>query len=366
VIEFVYISLYFSLGLVVLFGLKKQLAKKLNNTASSINLKEITVIIPFRNEYKNLKNIIESINCQSRFPAQILFVNDHSTDGGEKQILGVKCDFSVLNLPENQKGKKQAIRYAISFVKTNYVLTLDADVELIVGYFSSLEKLSINDLFILPVVMKGDGLKRKFFELDYALSNAMNVSISGLKRPFLASGANLLFDRNQFLKYDSYDQHKMIASGDDIFLLNDFIRNKCSIQAVTDVECSVSTDAPFTLRDFIFQRLRWIGKGSKVGDQLSNSLAMIAAIVHVGFLIILIKQIALQEWDELLLLVILKILLEMVVYYPYFKNIERLKTWFILPFTTFIYPIYIVGLMVMIPFVNPKWKGRKLNSLSSQ
>ncbi len=356
--EIIYISIYAFLGVLVLIGFKRQFSKsKLDS--DFISLDQISVVIPFRNEAQNLEKLINSINCQSKFPQHIYFVNDHSEDDGAGLISNLKCNFSIINLPENRFGKKEAIRLAVSSIKTDYVLTLDSDIDLNSSYFVSLEKLSKKDLLIFPVIMKGANLAQKFYELDYALSNAMNTSVSGLFRPFLASGANLLFSRSSFLKFDSYEKHRTIASGDDVFLLNDFRRNNCLIELVTEMSLSVSTAAPLTLKEFISQRLRWIGKGNNVGDQLSNSLALIAAMIHVGFFVLFVVQIINHEWIELILFVGLKMFLELIVYFPYFNKIKRLKTWKMLPFSTFIYPIYIVVLMVLLPVFKPKWKNRK-------
>ncbi len=356
-LEIIYISIYAFLGVLVLIGFKKQFSKSKTGTGF-ISLNQISVVIPFRNEAENLTKLIESLNRQSRFPKHIYFVNDHSEDDGLSLIHDLKCDFSILEMPKNSFGKKEAIRFAISNVKTDYVLTLDSDIELNNNYFDSLEKLYNNDLLILPVVMKGKNFVQKLFELDYALSNAMNTSISGLFRPFLASGANLLFKRSSFLKYDSFENHRTIASGDDLFLLNDFRKNNCSIELVSEMSFSVSTATPLTVKDFISQRLRWIGKGNKVGDQLSNGLALIAAMIHVGFSILMFFQIVHHKLIELILFVCFKMMLELIVYYPYFNKIKRLKTWAMLPLSSFIYPIYIVILMVLLPVLKPKWKNR--------
>jgi biofilm PGA synthesis N-glycosyltransferase PgaC len=357
VLEIIYISIYAVLGVLVLIGFKKQFSKSKIGTVF-ISLDQISVVIPFRNEAENLTKLIDSINRQSRFPKHIYFVNDHSEDDGISLIYDVKCDFSILEMPKNSFGKKEAIRFAVSYLKTDYVLTLDSDIEFNDVYFESLEKLYNNDLLILPVIMKGKNFVQKLFELDFALSNAMNTSVSGLFRPFLASGANLLFKRSSFLKYDSFENHRTIASGDDIFLLSDFRKNNCSIELVSEMSFSVSTATPLSVKDFINQRLRWIGKGNKVGDQLSNGLAVIAAMIHIGFSILLVLEITHHKWIELILVVGLKMMLESIVYFPYFKNIKRLKTWAMLPISTFIYPIYIVVLMVLLPVLKPKWKNR--------
>ncbi|MBI1838637.1 MAG: glycosyltransferase [Flavobacteriia bacterium] len=359
-----FLLIYFLLSCLLLRGTKIQFSKQ--STFEKIKLEDLTVIIPFRNEAKNLPRFIHCIKNQTKFPAGIIFIDDHSEDGGLMLLEAAELNCFCEKMPENLKGKKQAIRYGMLFVKTDYILTLDSDLEFSNSYFEYLEKLSKCDLSILPVVMKGVGFCEKIYEIDYAISNALNVAVAGLKRPYIASGANLLFKKSTFERYDTFEKHQNVFSGDDVFLLKDFIENNCSIQTIVNVENSVSTNTPHTISEFFNQRLRWINKGNKVNDQLSNGLAIVALVVHFSFISIVFEEIFSQKWVALFYFTTIKIMLDLLVFYAYFKKIERIKTWFFLPLTSFIYPFYILALILLIPIYKPKWKGRTSTLLRSR
>lgn len=327
-----------------------------------INTNQITVIIPFRNEKNNLPNLIESIQKQTLLPFHFLFIDDHSTDDGIEIIRQLKksIQYSVLKLPAGIQGKKTAIRYGIKNSTTEFILTIDADVQFEATYFSSLEKLSKKDLLILPVIMEGENWKEKLFELDYALSNSLNTAISGLTRPFIASGANLLFRKDVFLTFDSFEKHKHIFSGDDVFLLRDFQKNNCEIELITELSNAVYTNAPHTIKSFFEQRLRWIGKGSKVNDMQTNSLIVIIASIHLLFFIGTIYLTAKHEYIFLIVFFILKSGIEMLINYAYFSKIKRMNTWTLIPISSFLYPCYIATLLVLSATFKTKWKGRNI------
>jgi len=356
---------YSIFGLIICRGLKIQFKKeksKKQSVGPKITLKDVTVIIPFRNELENLPQLIESIENQEQFPAHLIFVNDHSTDTGEQLLtkLNPTINYRILNLPADQIGKKRAIRHGIEYAKTGLILTMDADLTFNSTYFSSLENLQIEDMLILPVIMKGEKGLQKFYEFDYAVANAINSSIAGLKRPFIASGANLLFKKNCFLKYDSFDDHKRYSSGDDVFLLRDFQKNNCSVELITDLSNAVYTSTPKALKTFLEQRIRWIGKGKQVNDSLSNTLAFFALFFHTSFIITVVYLLAHDSILYAFLTVGFKTGIDMYTYLPYFQRILRVKTWLIIPISNFIYPIYIAVLTVMTTFTSPQWKGRNI------
>jgi glycosyltransferase involved in cell wall biosynthesis len=358
--------LYLFFGVIIIIGTKKQIKREKINRASSvnkINLTDLTVIIPFRNEIDNLPILIQSIQDQTKLPVEFIFVNDHSIDHGEFELkkLGTSINHTLLNLPIGQQGKKAAIRFGIQASKTDFILTLDADVSFNSSYFSELEQLNQQDMLILPVIMKGKKSFEKFYEYDYAISNAINTSISGLNRPFLASGANLLFKKESFLKFDSIELHKNISSGDDIFLLRDFQKNDCEVELISSISNAVYTKTPNSISSFIQQRVRWVTKGRKVNDSLGNGLGFIAFLTNLIFTAFFIHFIQNSQWMAIFLLVSFKGDLEMLVYLPYFKNIQRMKTWIITPLVSFIYPFYIVILIAVGIFTLPKWKERTIN-----
>ena len=367
-IDFFYISLsiYFGLGCFVLLGYILQLKNEKKRSGipfETISLEEVVVIIPFRNEEHRLSSLIQSINQQKIFPKKILFIDDHSTDNG-KELIQKLSDFvpyEILSLPSDSFGKKSAIRFGVNFISTEYNLTWDADIQLPSDYFETLQTLPKADLLILPIIMKGKTISELFFEADHAMANAMNIATDGLTRPFIASGANLLFHQAIFLQIDSIKHHAHIASGDDMFLLKDFRENKSHIQLSSNKSIAVTTETPKSWKEFMSQRLRWIGKSSNVKDHLSTTLALLVfvfnTIFYTGFVLLIYDK----NWSEFLLVFGLKSLIDWIVYAPYFLKYRRIVTWLLLPVFSFIQPIYLLVLLGLMAIHKPSWKGRKIN-----
>lgn len=315
--------------------------------------KEITVIIPFRNEKDHLPVLIDSINKLNKFPTKFIFVDDHSEDQSAELLksLNSTIPHKVITLNEGQVGKKQAIRTALKQVDTSYFLTWDADIVVKPDYFEAIEKLQQADLIILPVVMKSRNWSHFFYELDYYFLNAISYNFRKLIKPIVASGANLLVHKEKFLSIDSFRTHQAIASGDDMFTLVDFKKNDFTIQVDLNSDLQVETSTPRTFNEFMHQRVRWAKKTSKVKDWSANLIGLLGLIIQFSFLLAIILE-------SNYFLFLLKIGLEGVILFPYLKHLKRSKLVVFLPFFSLIYPFYLGAISGFIPMLDPKWKNR--------
>ncbi len=355
---------YSVLGIIGLIGYRMQMKREVDSRQEEekVKLDELVVLIPFRNEANHLPRLIESIIRQKIHPRKYVFIDDHSTDDGGALLrkLPNSIPYEVLKLNDHAVGKKMALRKGVEQSEGLFVLTWDADIEVKPDYFLNLSGLSSADMILLPVVMKGSNIMERFFEMDYSLSNAVNTMSAGLSRPFLASGANLLFKRERFLECDQIKSHVHYASGDDIFLLRDFQKRGKRVVLVTDKNLAVHTDTPQSIQQFISQRLRWIGKGKMVGDQLSNAMAVLAFGLNVVFLVLLIYFIFTFSAMSFAITILLKPTIEGLILFPYFRRIDRLKTLVYNFIYSWLYPFYLLVLFAMNFVYEPPWKGREL------
>ena len=240
-----YIVSFSSIYILFKWGWNRSLQKKIHT--AKYQAENISVIIPFRNEIKNLNSLKESILQLSSLPLEFIWVNDHSDDNSLNILTNLPPNHTVVSLDTNEKGKKAAIRKGIKISQGTYILTWDADIIVPNHYFKTLEQTKVSELSILPVRMKGSTFIEILYELDYYFLNSINISVSGFYYPIVASGANLLFNKSTFLNIDSFDTHKKIASGDDQFLLADFKKHNKEIQTITDSNLVVETHTPESL-----------------------------------------------------------------------------------------------------------------------
>ncbi|MES2800744.1 MAG: glycosyltransferase [Bacteroidota bacterium] len=327
-----------------------------------IAIGDLSVIIPFRNEEHRITDLLNSIQELSFFPKEFIFVDDHSSDEAVKMIESKLngISFKILTLPEEKMGKKQAIRHAITTVDASFILTLDADVQVPKDYFLSLARLKKADMYILPALMKAKKPFHYLFEVDLLLINAINAGLSGLSRPIIASGANLLFSKKAFEKFDRYASHQHMMSGDDIYLLRDFRKGKANIRLHTASQLAVVTETPQSIREFFHQRIRWVAKTGDVKDALSTCLAIVQAAFTIGILFWVVSFIAQGNLGLALVIWLAKSGIDLLAFLPFFNRSKRLTPWLLIPLYEIIYPFYLLLMLALMYVVKPEWKGRIL------
>jgi poly-beta-1,6-N-acetyl-D-glucosamine synthase len=197
------------------------------------------------------------------------------------------------------------------------------------------------------------------------LANALNTGLSGLARPIFASGANLLFKKQVFDEVDDLASHAHHASGDDTYLLRDFRKNKKAVRLESSLEVAVHTETPQTFRQFIDQRLRWVGKTTDIGDSLASVAAIGQFILAIGFFAGLIFWSVQGNWKEFFMLFSFKIGMDLVFFLPFFVRTKRPITWILIPIYELLFPIYSLLLGVLMLAYQPKWKGRPIQSRNS-
>ena len=320
------------------------------------NLSQISVVIPFRNEASNIPNLLASIAKLTSFPLEFIWINDHSEDTSLETLKNLPHHHQLLQLPNSQTGKKAAIRSGIASAKGSFILTWDADITVPKTYFEYLKKTPISAFSIFPVCMQANSIWELFYELDYYFLSSINVAVNWFTKPIVASGANLLFEKESFLACDSIQQHQHIASGDDQFLLDDFKKAGKLMQVIPLHGLCVNTETPHSLKSFMQQRLRWIGKSSKIKDTTTFFISSLGVVYLVLFIFLLFSPL----WFYVLPA---KIMVDILIFLPYLHRLNRTKiTWFT-PFFTCMYPIYFLVILLLSLGLKTHWKGRSVDSL---
>ena len=204
--------------------------------------------------------------------------------------------------------------------------------------------------------MQATSIWELFYELDYYFLTSINVAISGFTKPIVASGANLLFEKESFLACDSIQQHQHIASGDDQFLLDDFKKAGKTMQVIPLHGLCVTTETPHSLKSFMQQRLRWIGKSSKIKDNTTYFISIVGVLYLVLFIFLLFSPF----WFYVLPA---KIMVDMFIFLPYLRRLYRIKIVWFSPFFSCMYPIYCLTIVLFRLGMKTQWKGRSIDSI---
>ena len=329
---------------------------------------DAAVIVPFRNERTHLPRLVESLLSQRTKPRpQLIFVNDHSTDGGEKVL---PAEVTVLELADYLHGrqtsahKKAALTYGIGQTEAGVVVTTDADCYWPEG---SLEKLldhyrsAGTDVVLGPVLIEpAAGFCAGFQALDLAAYQFLTGATAGWGRPVLANGANFSFRRELFLAVDGYAGVDHLPSGDDVLLLHKFQgRSAGAPRTVYAADAAVYTRAVRGWRALWRQRLRWAGKAGEYtnrGLQLAQGLAFLTSLVLLTLLFTLPLHLRPRP---LLILWSVKALVDLLclaVVLRHFGHLRELR-WY--PLATLFYPFFLVGVGgAALLGLKVGWKGR--------
>jgi 4,4'-diaponeurosporenoate glycosyltransferase len=209
------------------------LKEQLINTASKEDYR-ISIIIPARNEEKNLDKLFESLKTQTFKPHEIILVNDQSTDATENvaKTYGAKV-INIEKLPKGWLGKPWACFTGAKNSSGNILLFLDADTEL--------HKEGLKNLFLC--YLKHNGVItvqpyhniKKFYEnfaayFNLVLMGSMNAftPLQHRAKPIGAFGPCLLCDRKSYFSIDGHGSAKSKVL-EDLEIGKKFIKNKINV-----------------------------------------------------------------------------------------------------------------------------------------
>ncbi len=339
-----------------------------NATPKSItDSKHLTIIIPFRNEAAHLPRLLNALIRQlPEAPgATILLVDDHSTDESAliaKAIIAENNNIRLLQQDQTH-GKKLGVDIAVQEATTEWIVTLDADIDPCEGWLkriASWTNANSNDLLILPLhIGPGKNLIGKLQEVEFASVMGVTAAMAMMRQPILCNGGNLCFRKEAYFRVRSERSDMHIPSGDDVFLLN-ALKPFGKVVWVHDRFTRVSTEPQSTWRGFARQRLRWMGKTGFVSDYslpatawltfLTNAALIATAIatflgaLPIGFFTIgAFIKIGLDAW--------------LIWMAGRWLCIKQLKRFYVL--LVFLYPFYATLFPLLSQFIRPSWKGRK-------
>ncbi|HEX7357750.1 MAG TPA: glycosyltransferase [Ignavibacteriaceae bacterium] len=273
---FLLLSFYYAFFLIKIYlGLKK-LPQSFNNDLPS---EFISIIVPFRNEAKNILNTLNNLSSQN-YPLdkyEIIFVNDSSTDNSllllEKAIK--KENVFVYSVPDDYSinaHKKRAIRFGIEKSNGEIIVTTDADCIHSRNWLKNLLKFMDEKTGFIsgPVEFKQEAnYFGKMQKIEFAGLVITGAGLIGAGNPIICNAANIAYRKKVFNEVGGFTYQMNLSSGDDELLMQKIHRDTdYEIRFALDKNAIVLTEPNLTLKDFYNQRKRWASKGLFYGDNL--------------------------------------------------------------------------------------------------
>ncbi len=237
----------------------------------------ISVVIPARNEARNIGACLQSLLNQSYPPGEmeVIVVDDFSTDGTPDLVLQCKDPrvrlLELRNFMSEERGnafKKKALETGIAAASGTLIATTDADCVLPECWLSmfAAEYQENQAVFIAGPVgfCEEQNLLERFQSLDYLGMMILTGAAIRRGQANLSNGANLAYPKAVFEAVGGFSGIDHLASGDDMLLLQKITKQypPDHIRFVKNAGALVRTRAKSTLPEFLSQRLRWASKSA--------------------------------------------------------------------------------------------------------
>jgi glycosyltransferase involved in cell wall biosynthesis len=333
-----------------------------------------SIIVPFRNEEKNLPKLLQSFS-KLNYPyklIEIVMVDDFSTDLSERVCIKWRLEHEFLdttlleNLRLSDSPKKDAIGRAVPIIKHDWIITTDADCIVPENWLLTLDNYIQKhqpEMIVGAVKYRAkNNWFHRFQQLDLLSLQGTTIGSFGIGKPFMCNGANFAYTKKLFKEIGGFDGVSKNASGDDVFLLQKATKDHLDkIHYLKNTESIVKTKPENDLFYFLMQRVRWASKTTGYQSGYAKFLAVVVLLMNLGLVVGFGLSITRRlDWSILLGVFSAKYLVD---YWLLYKtNRYLLKGQWILPLATgVIYPFYssLVGIYSL--FGRFSWKGRKFS-----
>lgn len=327
----------------------------------------VTIIICARNEEKKIGKCLKSIVQQDYdlSKIQLIVVNDASNEStvfqAQNALKDSQLNYKIISNP-SRKGKKQSITYGMQFAEHDLIITRDADT--FTKSFSWLKSISdfqrANncDLIIGPLAINDNfGILWALQAIENNVLAVLNVGSAFFKKPFLASGANLIFTRAIFEKTKGYSSHISVESGDDVLFLEDVKKITGSkIRYLKSSEAIVYTYPTPNFSALLKQKVRWASKFKINPNKTNLSIAILSFIINAAWIFCLLYGFLIPQKGELsLIFVLLKLVIDILLLFLASRFIKNKSLALYAIPVGCVYPIYAVIVAIRSVFYKPKW-----------
>ena len=330
-----------------------------------------SIIVPFRNEAKNLPKLLKSIS-KLNYPKElfeIILVDDFSSDTSERICIQWRMANGLIestlleNLRLSNSPKKDAISRAVPILKHEWMVTTDADCIVNKNWLLTLDNfIQINnpEMVVGAVVYKTkNNWFHHFQQLDLMSLQGTTVGSFGIGKPFMCNGANFAYTKKFFQELGGFGGINSTASGDDVMLLQKAVAaNLDKVLYLKNKEFIVKTKPENDLFLLFMQRVRWASKTTSYKNIYAKSLAVVVLLMNsslvLGFGFWVLGKIGI--WN-LSITFLIKYILDYILLYKSNQYLKNGK--FMLPLaSSLVYPVFSSAVGLYSLFGSFTWKGR--------
>jgi cellulose synthase/poly-beta-1,6-N-acetylglucosamine synthase-like glycosyltransferase len=368
IVLFLILAVYVVFILQLIFGFDK--VKSFERTDEQPKT-SFSIIVPFRNEEKNLPKLLKSISSLN-YPKnlfEIILVDDFSKDNSERVYIKWRMENGLIettlleNLRLSNSPKKDAISRAVPILKHEWVITTDADCTVNKNWLLTLDNFiqeNNPEMVVGAVVYKTkNNWFHHFQQLDLLSLQGTTIGSFGIGKPFMCNGANFAYTKKFFNELGGFGGINNTASGDDVLLLQKALKsNSDKVHYLKNTETIVKTKPENDLFKLFMQRVRWASKTTSYKNTYAKVLAIVVLLMNLSlvssFGLWIVGKFGI--WN-LSIVFLIKYLVDCILLYKSNQYLRKGKL--LLPLaSSLVYPIFssLVGIYSL--FGNFTWKGR--------
>ena len=323
-----------------------------------------SILIPSKGPCNKLNKLLQTIQSQD-YPHtkfEVIIIDDQLTIKPNPKHFTYKLTLLKHQNPNALSPKKVAIEQGVNNSKYPWVITTDSDCLVPKKWLSELNSL-LNQkkdkaFFILPVNYKiKKGFLSHFQYYDWLSLQGITFGSALINKPFICSGANLLYKKSLFMTLKGFEGNQQYASGDDVFLLQKASSyNKKLISYGFSKNLMVETLPVKSFNSLINQRIRWAKKSKAYKGTFAQFCSLAGLLTNLTWVLILVYSFF-KTKPLVISLLLLKILLDTLFLLKINQQYNKVSKYLIQ--SVFFYPLFIFLLSLRF-IINPNflWKGK--------
>lgn len=257
-----------SIGLQCAFWLRmKQGYSKARATAQRVtknNHKPLpaSVIVAVKNGEATILELLSGLQQQDCSHFEVILVDDHSSDQTVDLVEDrIKHDPRFSLVLSSGKGKKAALETGIGLAKHEICLFTDADCVVpstwLTRHIAYYEPGKTSAVVGFAPLRRANGWLGLVQRYDVEFSQFFGASAIGHSKAFMATGRNLSYSRELFLRVGGFSRHGHTLSGDDDLFVQDIrTLTDTSIYWDDSPEIAVECEPQTNWRDWYRQKIR--------------------------------------------------------------------------------------------------------------
>lgn len=333
-----------------------------------------SIIIPFRNEAENLPVLLESFS-KLNYPTdlfEVILVDDESEEEFSWQNTGpsdselakhYRIQF-LKNIRLSNSPKKDAITTAMEIVKTDWVITTDADCTVSKNWLLALDNfIQLHHVSMIAGAVTYDcnsSFSHHFQQLDLASLQGATIGSFGIKKGFMCNGANFAYTKSFFQKLKGFEGNSAIASGDDVFLLQKALSQYPEKVAYLKSKNTIVTTKPVNdWKSLFYQRVRWASKTTSYQSIFGKRLGLLVFMMNFGWVCcVVLTFLGMLPYFFVGLYFLVKFGIDTVLIQQTNKFLTKHKIRYLL-LSSLWYPFFSTAVALYCLFGKYEWKGRR-------